>query len=409
MAVQVSVNSIAGFLTGVRSVVRTSAGIPYVICYNGTNLQMFKGNSATPASFALQDAGNQPTKSIGYYFTYPEIVIDSSDIIHVTWCHCKSGVSGNYVEYTTFDTGTDTWSLPAEVVFSINSTQLSSRIDIDSSDIPHIAFWTVTMTGLPSRNFCLWYTNRIGGSWKTPVLLEGSLTDTSLDDANNVCLCITPDDIPVLAYRRNPRSYAVNTYCFSIGDANDLTSITRHLETTVKSHNGIPSIAINKNQVLYVAFYSDNNDDPQTGDGLTIWRHNHGDAWTVWSQDLPGYLSSTYPTNPEPCLVIDGVVLYVFWQKTYAGAPYERGQVATNDGSWNNTQLSTGNYFIQGSGKWATWVDNDSSGANRGIAGGRLEIDYVYMDTNSKPWFSTMAVLPQPVVEEDLHMIPELM
>ena len=97
-------------VNGQRQVFRNSAGIPYVLVENvdDSTIDIYKGNSTTPTSFALQDdAGASHPDDAGIYGS-PSGVIDSSDIIHIVYMEDDDATSAcRYVQFRADGTNDD--------------------------------------------------------------------------------------------------------------------------------------------------------------------------------------------------------------------------------------------------------------------------------------------------------------
>src|SRR3990167_4025125 len=94
-------------LNGNRVVVRTSAGIPYVVVNDSTDgsIEVWKGDGTTPTSFTEQDTANNPDAT-----TYGSMsaAIDSTGVIHIVFMEYIS--KSDDLEYITFATATDTFA-----------------------------------------------------------------------------------------------------------------------------------------------------------------------------------------------------------------------------------------------------------------------------------------------------------
>ena len=199
------------------------AGVPFVLSFHTTTIQVFRGNSINPASwaaFSLAAAGTILSSVSG--------AIDSANIIHISWLDDAAAVSK--LKYATFNCSTNTFSaittINADIGADPVNTSLYTAIAIDSNNIPHI-FYT-TFPPIKGNNwYSAFYTNRIGGAWNTAVQIA------SLENANqrNLNIAIGIDNIPVLSYVQQQATFSDLFVC--VGNANNLTSVTSDRKSVV--------------------------------------------------------------------------------------------------------------------------------------------------------------------------------
>ena len=336
---------------GNRVVVRTSAGIPYVVVVDATeaSIKVFKGNSTTPTSFSEQDTADNPDAT-----TYGSMsaAIDSTGVIHIVFVEYIS--KSDDLEYITFDTGTDQWGTIATInsdlgAESTSVANLYTSIAIDSNDIPHIAY-TGVEANAGTVGWVVRYNNRIGGAWNgTGVEVEGQ---TGNKDCLRPSITIDADDNPYIAYvNEDDDDVGVAT-----GDANDATSFSLFdVETdneTTSGQNGV-SVAVDSSGNHYVS-YRDESDT-----FIYINKHNHDAPWTTWQARQT---NSNNGINPS--LVVDGVDVYVFYEDDVTNdIVYDKYSGVWGSGTWLGEVVLEAGTFNTVKTKWAFWVDNHSEGA----------------------------------------------
>ena len=272
-------------------------------------------------------------------------------------------------------------------------TNLYTAIAIDSNNIPHIAFSQYpSKGGLPS----LYYINKVGGSWNAAVEVEGATNGT---DCLGQDIAIDADNLPVISYKRTGGAGTSAGGKAAIGNANNATSFT--LQLVIDAGGG--DVALSNSSIVVDS--SGNHYIACAGSNYTsyVWKHNYADAWTIWSS-----LSILGTTNVPLSLVANGTDIYYFYEDS-----------GTNDirydkytGSWaGETNLETGT-FNTAKAKWARYVDYDSSGTNRAGAGGRLELDYTFIDETATPdvWFNVLSLVittavPNPFTNTNLPFL----
>lgn len=294
---------------GNRVVVRTSAGIPYVVLVDATDasIEVWKGDSSTPTSFTEQDTANNPDAT-----TYGSMsaAIDSTGIIHIVFMEYIS--KSDDLEYVTFNTNTGVFAGAATINTDLGGESSSvgglyTSIAIDSNNIPHVAYVGVEANA-GTVGYVVRYENRIGGAWNgTGVEVEGQTAN--LD-------CVFPDiaidsnNIPVIAYYND----ANDDYTAAIGNVNDAASFTLFdVSSMAGSSSGFryPSIAVDSSGNQHVAY--------QYEAGVNDWdirirKHNVGDAWSTWQaeENVDTSFASTSPGNSGVSLVIKETKRYIF-------------------------------------------------------------------------------------------------
>lgn len=340
---------------GNRVLVRNSSGTPYVVMTDedATGIQVWKGNSTTPTSFSEQDAGNAPASGV---YGSVSAAIDSTDIIHIVYMEDDGKTSA--CRYVTFDADgtTDTYSGDTDIDSNLGGdpvtiNQLFSAIAIDSNDVPHVVY-TRSDSNMGADYQTATYSNRIGGSWRSGVEIEGATAEFNVEDYD---IAIDADNLPVVSY------YRINSaFRGAIGNANNATSFTlQTFNSGVNNQSPIPresSIAVDSEGNHHIAWiqHSAVNDWQ-----LKIREHSYGDAWTTLQTETTVTSNTSDNEWFTPALVIDGTNKYIFLEEENHDVEY---WYDTGSGWTSGGTLETGTYNTVRA-KWAFWVDNDSTGA----------------------------------------------
>lgn len=211
-------------LFGNNQLFRTSSGVPYFITWLNNETLVFKGNSANPTSFSEVDSSNRLTTA-----NDARGAIDSTDKIHVV--QLVDGGKSSSFRHFIFDTSTDTWdSTTGEQITTVDIADLTSpyycNIAIDSNDIPHVTIpYAYNSMGTPMSGNQ--YTNRVGGSWKTPIEISTSLAYVIHIDSTNIPIISAGDNL----YRGDANNATTFTGAGLASGANNLT-ITNLVSTS---------------------------------------------------------------------------------------------------------------------------------------------------------------------------------
>ena len=150
-----------------KHLTRDSQGAIYIASYNTTlhRVQMEKSLNEGYTWVTL-DAAAAPTDCEMGVLT---MVIDSTGLIHIIY-----KTSLNRLQYTQFNTNSGTWETLSEdvtgtdIIFEyLAGRDVTLSIAIDNNNKPHI-LWVDSTVALGSP-FSLYYSNRISGSWSTPM------------------------------------------------------------------------------------------------------------------------------------------------------------------------------------------------------------------------------------------------
>lgn len=336
-------------LYGNRMVVRNSSGIPYVVTVDSTNtgIEVYKGNSSTPASFTEQDTADNPeTGTLGSV----SAAIDSTGVIHIVYAEYVSKSSD--LTYITYNTGTDQFDSATDISGDLGEedsavTNISTAISIDANDVPHVCVASQFKVG-GTTSLTVRYANRVGGSWGSLVEVEGATAGKSCSFPD---ITINANNLPCISYA-NVTDGDIGT---AIGNANNATSFTLYdiSATGVTSAAYAPSIAVDSSGHQHVTYYDTSDYD------LKIRKHLISSAWTSWETVEVVVALGAGDTYKGTSLVINGTDRYVFVENTDNDIVY---YYDTGSGWTSGGTLETGTYNTS-IAKWAFWVDNGSGGS----------------------------------------------
>ena len=364
-----------------KHIIRTSAGIPYVIISTSNaaaTIQVWKGNSSNPTSFTRMDSINSPA-SRSYSLS---CAIDSNDVIHIShdcgWSH------PTFLRYHTFDTSTDLFVTIDEIVYTTIYYQYGSNIAIDKNDIPHISF--IEMNDSTGEICELQYTNRIGGSWKAPVIAQaignGDViyfyyvrTDIVIDDSN----------LPVVgtSYWLDQASPYRKEVYVALGNVNNAASFTSY-EVMAEDCSEYPSdfaLGIDSYGNHYVIYstITDVGDDTYYKAGFK--KHTKGASWNTWTAFSAGIENDNVVSWGGIWILrggLDGDNVWMIASVTNDGVN-DLILIIYSGSSWGEPQSlpKPADYSSRVTANFTSIINNDSTGANKYPDGGRKEFDYI--------------------------------
>lgn len=364
-----------------------------VSCYslNGTDWSFSTNHidfgilSVAPGAFFGLDIAGRP-RSAGRYIN-PAIAIDSAGIIHIAYMDDNGAAPS--VRYVTFNTATGAFSGDVAIVADLGNdataSGLTCAVAVDSNDKPHIAY-VGSPANMGSTYYTVWYANKTGGAWSTPVQVYGAAAqrnshapDIVIDGDNKPCISFWYQELTGM-----PNGFFVAGQ----GNANNATGFTLKelvYAGTVTFPNS--SMAVDSSGNHLVAFF----------DTLTVrlHKHNYGDPWTTWQSYIDtGAVSGSFS------LVANGADLYLFYENESKDICYR-----TYTGTWGSGSLSAEVVLEAGTfntvkAKFGFWVDNDSEGSivtseSPYVRRSAVTIDYVFLDEIATPdlWFSSLALV----------------
>jgi len=256
---QITINGNQNFLTGNRALVSNGSDLYY---FGGddtvgeTALRCFKSTD-TGKTWAEQDRANALT---GANIGAVSAAIDSAGIVYTVIQQFSVGPLETREKR--FNTNTDLWVAGTVIINSdtttITASQISTAIIIDQNDDPHCVF-------LESNTFReLQYSNKIGGTWKTPVVVESTGDHQLLD------MCFDDRGFPIIISSNT----TATQFEAEFGDALDAASFTQFIVST-NSTGTVRGIAKDEDGDIIVAWREAVNQ-------VQTRRHNAGDAIGTW-------------------------------------------------------------------------------------------------------------------------------
>lgn len=319
-----------GSYTG-HHIVRTSGGVLYVLCIDtGSPWKLAMAKSSNGTSWTVDlDGTNAPATDTTATSYVNAMAIDGSDVIHVVYLYDQTAMSPEF-RVVTFTTSNDTWGTPSTLKTGIvvNSSTDSSTIAVDSNGKVHITF-NSNDSSMGQNYSTTWYTNNVGGSYKTAVELRGASSQTHFTPGD---MLINGSNIPEIA------GYvaSVNGVSALQGNANDTTSAT--IATASTTYQGSTTMkhkmAIDSSGNTYITSFDYNNGK------LTLIKHTSGTWTSGWSEsNTPtsgSYVSGNH--GGVPCIV--GTTVYHIFPGSgggdYSGLYYSQWNGSSWD-SHNNT------------------------------------------------------------------------
>ena len=313
-----------------KQIVRSSSGALFAIVLDDTNtLEVWK--STEGASWAELDSTNNPVSLVAD--SQVALAIDSYDKLHIAYQKSYS------MYYQTFDTSSNLFGIEA-VVRSGNAGQIDSNPElvIDSEDKPHIIF--VQFDG--SSEYVSYYSNRISGSWKTPVQFGSA----SVSSGRKISLTLNEDNIPEMS----EIGQSLKDLVASVGNQNDATSFTN--QTIDSDTEGtLPSaIAVDSSGNTWMAYVDENG----ATDYISLMKHNDADAWSTWQTVI-----TNSNDGSEPSIAIDGTDVYVFYENDQDDMVFDM----YNGSSWSGEKILEMQGALQDAKPRWSYINNyDSTG-----------------------------------------------
>jgi hypothetical protein len=313
-----------------KQIVRSSSGVLFAIVLDDTNtLEVWK--STEGASWVELDSANNPVSLVAD--SQVALAIDSYDKLHIAYQKSYS------MYYQTFDTSSNLFGIEA-VVRSGNAGQIDSNPElvIDSEDKPHIIF--VQFDG--SSEYVSYYSNRISGSWKTPVQFGSA----SVSSGRKISLTLNEDNIPEMS----EIGQSLKDLVASVGNQNDATSFTN--QTIDSDTEGtLPSaIAVDSSGNTWMAYVDENG----ATDYISLMKHNDADAWSTWQTVI-----TNSNDGSEPSIAIDGTDVYVFYENDQDDMVFDM----YNGSSWSGEKILEMQGALQDAKPRWSYINNyDSTG-----------------------------------------------
>ncbi|MFC1649692.1 hypothetical protein ACFL2C_03215 [Patescibacteria group bacterium] len=181
-----------------KSIVRTSSGNYYAFVDDGP-LEVWK--SSDGYVWEQQDSGTSvPTNN------FYSVAIDSNDVIHVI---TQFGLAN--VRYYKFLTDTDAWDTTLasgtyEDIRSSLSVSYTTRIAVDSNNVPHVVYL------IDDGTYYAEYNNRVGGTWES----AANAPDINSGATDGLDIIINQSNVPEIIF-----SDSTQTLTTLLGNDND--------------------------------------------------------------------------------------------------------------------------------------------------------------------------------------------
>jgi len=297
-AISVTSANSNSLLNSARSVFRDSSGIPYVLSFYGTTIQISKGNSTTPTSwtqYSLSSAGTILASASG--------AIDSSNVIHIAWMD-DAGATSRLV-YSTFTCSTNSFStiegLNSDIGEDPVASNLSCDIAVDSNNKPHIVFSTLPKIGGSPTYQCK-YRNKVAGIWGSTISILGGTKNVN---QYSFKIAIGIDDKPVIMFIYDLQ-VSFSLYC-CLGNANNCTDVSDYIVISKDATSRMEySMLFGPNGNFYVVDISTINTDR-----IYVYEHAFEVSWLTWSY----YYNPNNIAKTLSCYLFKDK-LYVFFEGT---------------------------------------------------------------------------------------------
>lgn len=384
MAVQISAIGTTSLNDRARFPLRFGTGIPIISVSSLSVSQRFllKGNSTTPTSFStLFSSTGLPLDTVQQTC----VMISSTQ---VGFCHALVGGMTTTLElYKILEDGTTSNETVVTFGSLPTSANQSSDIAVDSAGKWHVIYIDGA-TNMGTEYRTLYYTNNVGGSWKTPIEIIGASTSVSV--TFEIGIQIDQDDLPFVFYEV---SDAAN---WAIGNVNNAASFTL---------TGIGSQTAGSFMLQYSLGCDEDGDHwifGRDGTGnLRVRHHTTGNAWTTHTET--SITDKNFSTVYGAYLV--GNFAFVFHKdntNNSTGVSVTKLDISGTNPTYVSTDELTTHDWHDASGWGAIWKTNplyhnyDANGTNNGVSDNGQDLDICFNfddDTNSdyEPYWDTYA------------------
>lgn len=183
----------------------SSTGIKLALVQAGGTLYLYSDVDTTPS---LEDSELSSAVFASGTGIFIGAAIDANDDIHIIWqCNTNNlAASDNSYCVATESAGSwtfGTWQNIAAFTNAVPSGNARVSLALDSSNVPHVVYGDgVTLKG--TTNPEIKYTNRIGGTWATPVTLSARVDKADADE--NCIIQIRNSNLREVIYARTAGS-----------------------------------------------------------------------------------------------------------------------------------------------------------------------------------------------------------
>ncbi|MBN2042781.1 MAG: TIGR03790 family protein [Candidatus Aenigmarchaeota archaeon] len=247
---------------------------------------------------------------------WPDIFVDSNDVVHTAWQGRTSVTVGNP---NIFYANSTNWTNGVDVTGSVSYDQRAPSIAVDSSGIVHIA-WHGKTSSNPD-----YYNIRYANSSNWSSIIE--ITDKNVYDNSYPSLDISPDDVIHIAwYGKNPGN--TNSHII-YANSNNWSALEENIGSG--GTQTVPSLMAGKNGLVHIAYSG------LKGMYMNI-RYANSNNWTeeVKITDQTDY-DQMFPSIG----LDDGESVHISWTGRNSESPTIDNIFYANDGGWNDIVMIT--------------------------------------------------------------------
>jgi len=356
--------------------VRDNAGIPYFIGANGV---LYEGNAVVPTGWTSRG-------TFGNGVIPPAMCMVTATTIGMIGSETQ-GMGTNLV-YAIFNCATNTIGSSTTIV-AIDGLSAANSWDIarDGNGDVHVVFRD-NAANMGTDYFTVYYTNNIGGTFKTPVEIYGVAQQVFCHD---VSIFINTGNIPEIRFDTNGSP----TYEEKIGVGNltNATSFTIHDGSgDISNSSGRHIISTSLGDTITIG-------DVTNGRDVGFYKHRAGDAWSSWEATIDNTYTN-YGNGWAGVPYGDGTVFYIGDRDLSTDMVITQIDHSTTPGvnaSFSapvQIQAENASRIIT---KRARYLNYGSDGVDHGVADTQTEIDYVYL-VGSSLKFDSFTINKRPTI-----------
>lgn len=329
--------------------VRTSNGILFCVFTNYTSKYSIRygksidnGNTWTTGSVYFDATYNQ---------LYPNVAIDSNDVLHFMWRGRIAGQSNYNVLYRNYTPSTDTWG--SVTVLSDDSIDIvETSMVVDMNNYVHVYF--IQASRLKTRRWN-------GSSWGSTIIIYYAQPKWH-------CAAVSKNNIIHVSFTETG-GYDDIYYTRSINNGTSYSTPVM-ISDNIDFDQRISSIATDENGGVYIAWYG-----AYAGMTMTQIRFISSNDYGVTWSNITNITNDSIYSQVVPMITWENNKIHIFWQAYQASIPtfynirhieyngsWGTAEFLTNDSTENNgyvSALSMTNPFIPREGYCFIFVDND--------------------------------------------------
>ncbi len=349
MAVQVTYSHTNTIRGASRITFRDSNGIPHIVCHDTNDgIVIWSGNSVTPTGF-LGSASNYGVSWLGLSFDIAGIsaAMDANDLIHLLAITNEGKAS--QLRYNTYNTQNHTFGtqqvINGDIGGAPTSALLYTAIALDSNNIPHIAY-TELPAIMGTDTYVAMYTNRIGGSWKSPVQVRYQ----SGENCSKIDIAFELHDRPLISFFFT----GYNWGWWTKGNVNNATIFN-------ENHTDTNGTTDSSNQIVVTESGDRYKVGTNTSGKIYLVRNLYGDNFSTFSNPTSTITGSSCTT------VTAGKYIYIIFVDANNDIAFTTYNTETT--IWAAPVVLEAGTFNSVRAKWGFYVDNDSTGALVNVEG----------------------------------------